>query len=119
MDSKVLKKLGIKIGHYTDAKNLTGTTVFIAEKGAEIGIDIRGSDTGSFNTHMYGPKGASDAVNGIVLTGGSTFGLESAFGLMKYLEDNKIGDAVPGITGAVIHDIGVDNRGKRPGKIEG
>src|SRR3989338_3618245 len=87
MDSKVLKKLGIKIGHYTDAKNLTGTTVFIAEKGAEIGIDIRGSDTGSFNTHMYGPKGASDAV--------------------------------PGITCAVIHDIGVDNRGKRPGKIEG
>lgn len=124
MDSKALKKLGIKIGHYTDAKNLKGTTIFIAEKGAEIGIDIRGSDTGSFNTHVYGPKGTSDTVNGIVLTGGSTFGLESVFGLMKYLEENKIGAftraaIIPNITGAAIYDLGVGNSKKRPGKMEG
>src|SRR3989344_5067248 len=80
MDGKILQRLGIKIGHYTDKKNLTGTTVFIAEKGAHVGIDVRGSNTGTFNTPMYGIKGTAETVNGVVLTGGSTFGLESVLG---------------------------------------
>lgn len=114
-DQKLLQKLGLKIGHYTDSNNLTGTTAFIAEKGADIGIDIRGSNTGTLNTPAYDSKAVGKLVHGIVFTGGSTFGLESAFGVMQYLEEKKIGSVtragiIPGITGAVIYDIAVGKK---------
>lgn len=119
----LLKKLGLKIEHYTDIENLTGTTVFIADKGANIGIDIRGSNTGTLNTAAFEPKAAGKLVHSIVMTGGSTFGLESAFGVMQFLEKNKIGNKtragiIPGTTGAVIYDIAVGNK-VYPSKVNG
>jgi len=118
-----LHKIGLKIGHYTDSSNLTGVTAFIAEKGAEIGIDIRGSSTGTFNTPAYDPKSSGKIAHAVVLTGGSIFGLESIFGVLEYLEhqglgNNKLGKAVPGITGAVIYDLGVGSD-RRPTKQDG
>src|SRR5271170_6076711 len=89
--NNILERLGIKIGHYTDEKNLTGLTCFILEQGANIGIDIRGSNTATLNTPAFDAKAASQLAHGIVLTGGSTYGLESAFGVMQYLEENEIG----------------------------
>ena len=53
-----LEKLGIKIGHYTNLDGLTGATVIIPDNGADIGIDVRGSDTGSINIPAYEIKGA-------------------------------------------------------------
>lgn len=119
----VLRQVGLKIGHYTDIQNQTGLTVFIAEKGAEIGIDIRGSSTGTLNTPAYDPKSSGKIVHAVVLTGGSIFGLESAFGILEYLEEkgignNKLGKAIPGITGAVIYDLGAGD-GRRPSKEAG
>ncbi len=71
-----LEKLGIKIGHYTNKDSITGATVIIPDNGADIGIDVRGSDTGTINIPAYEVKGADKVVEAIVLTGGSTFGLE-------------------------------------------
>lgn len=100
-----LEKLGIKIGHYTDLENLTGATVVIPDGGADIGIDVRGSDTGTINIPAYEIKGADKKVQAIVLTGGSTYGLECAIGVMDYLKS-------PSVVGAVIYDreIGKDVR---------
>ncbi|HPT87983.1 MAG TPA: P1 family peptidase [Bacillota bacterium] len=119
----LLRKVGLKIGHYTDIQNQTGLTVFIAEKGADIGIDIRGSSTGTLNTPAYDPKSSGKIVHAVVLTGGSIFGLESAFGVLEYLEgqgigNNKLGKAIPGITGAVIYDLGTGSD-RRPTKEAG
>lgn len=124
MDKKLLNRLGIKIGHYTDTENLTGITAFIAEKGASIGIDIRGSGTCTFNTPSHDPTSAIEMVHGIVLTGGSAFGMESAFGVMQFLEEQKIGlktpsAVVPNVTGAVIYDLEIGNSKVRPGKKDG
>lgn len=101
----MLEKLGIKIGHYTDTENITGATVIIPDDGADIGIDVRGSDTGTINIPVFEIKGADKLVRAIVLTGGSTFGLESSIGVMDYLDS-------PSIVGAVIYDrhIGKDER---------
>lgn len=123
INSELLRRVGIKIGHYTNRQDLTGVTVFIAESGAEIGIDIRGSGTGTLNTPAYDPKSAGKIVHAVVLTGGSIFGLESAFGVLEYLEANGIGNRrsgrlVPGITGAVINDLAEGND-KRPTKENG
>lgn len=111
---ELLQKIGLKIGHYSNPKDQTGLTVFISEKGAEIGIDIRGSSTGTINTPAYDPKSSGKIVHAVVLSGGSIFGLESVFGVLAYLEqqgigNNKVGKAIPGITGAVIYDLGVGN----------
>lgn len=124
MKRDILERLGIKIGHYTDKKHLTGTSVFIAEKGAIVGIDIRGSNTGTFNTPAFSPKAISQWIHAVVLTGGSTYGLESAIGVMEALEEKKIGNKtraaiIPATTGAVIYDIAVGNSTVRPGKKEG
>ena len=100
-----LEKLGIKIGHYTDLDGLTGATVIIPDNGADIGIDVRGSDTGTINIPAYEIKGADKVVEAIVLTGGSTAGLECSIGVMDYLKS-------PSVVGAVIYDrkIGKDVR---------
>ena len=119
----LLKRLGLKIGHYTDNKNITGLTAFIAEESADIGIDIRGSNTGTFNTPAFSPKAAAKAVHAVALTGGSTYGLSSAVGIMEELEKQGIGNKtraglIPGITGAVIYDIAVGSN-VRPSLKEG
>lgn len=100
-----LKKLGIKIGHYTNEDASTGATVFIPDNGADIGIDVRGSDTGSINIPAFEIKGADKLVKAVVLTGGSTMGLECAIGVMDYLK-------TPSVVGAAIYDrkIGKDER---------
>jgi L-aminopeptidase/D-esterase-like protein len=118
MNSEILKRLGLRIGHYTDERSLTGTTVFIAEQGADVGIDIRGSYTGSLNTPAFDPKAFPSLAHGIVLAGGSDYGLESAFGVMQYLEEKKV-EEIPGIVGGVIYDLEVGNAKIRPKKEDG
>ncbi|HEX7712679.1 MAG TPA: peptidase S58 family protein, partial [Bacillota bacterium] len=61
----MLPRIGLKIGHYTDDAALTGVTVFLAEQGAEIGIDIRGSSTGTINTPAYDPKSSGKLVHAV------------------------------------------------------
>jgi len=106
-----LEKLGIKIGHYTNKDALTGATVILPDDGADIGIDIRGSDTGTINIPAFEIKGADKTVKAIVLTGGSTPGLECTIGVMDFLNS-------PSIVGAAIYDrqIGKD---ERPHVIDG
>lgn len=125
MDKKILEKLGVKIGHFTDKKNLTGTTVFIAEKGAEIGIEIRGSWPGFISAPYFGPKSSATSTNSIVLSGGSTHGmLESVGGVFQYLEEKGVGipsksGSIPYITASVIYDLSVIMGKKKPTKKDG
>lgn len=98
----MLEKLGVRIGHYTNKEDLTGATCFIFDDSADIGIDIRGSDTGTINIPAYEPKSREKLVKAIVLTGGSTFGLECSIGVMDYLKS-------PSVVGAVIYDRHVGN----------
>jgi len=125
MDKKILEKLGLKIGHFTDKENLTGATVFIAEKGAEIGIEIRGSWPGFISAPYFGPKSSSTSTNSIILSGGSTHGmLESVSGVFQYLEEKGVGIAsrsgtIPYITASVIYDLAVLMGKKKATKKDG
>lgn len=101
-----LEKLGIKVGHFTDLENVTGATVIIPDGGADIGIDVRGSNTGTINTCAFDVKSAQKLVDAIVLTGGSTMGLECSIGVMDYLKSSNV-------VGAVIYDREIGND-KRP-----
>ena len=124
MDTSQLKRLGLKIGHYTDSHNLTGTTVFITDQGADIGIDIRGAWPGFLSAPYYGATSAASIAEAVVLTGGSTYGLEAVLGAVQFLEENGIGTMtragiLPAVAAAVIYDLGVGNGKIRPTKENG
>jgi L-aminopeptidase/D-esterase-like protein len=110
---------GIKVGHHTLTERPTGCTVVIAEKGATAGVDVRGSAPGTRETDLLNPTATVDQVHAIVLAGGSAFGLDSATGVVRYLEQNGIGfrfggAVVPIVPAAILFDLNVGDGRIRP-----
>lgn len=104
--------LGIKVGHFTDIENLTGTTVVLCEAGAVGGVDVRGAAPGTRETDLLDPSNLVQHVQAVVLSGGSAFGLAAAEGVVAFLEERGIGfpaggeKRVPIVPAAVLFDIG-------------
>ena len=109
----------IKVGHYSDFDGGTGTTVVLAEKGAVLGVSVRGSAPGTRETDLADPKNAVEQAHAVVLSGGSAYGLASASGVMQYLEEKKIGfktqeGVVPIVPAAVLYDLSYKSSQIRP-----
>ena len=110
---------GIKVGHHTLATGPTGCTVILAEAGATAGVDVRGAAPATRETDLLNPVNLVQQVYAIALSGRSVFGLDSASGVVKYLEERKIGVAfgsshVPIVPGASLFDLGVGDPTIRP-----
>jgi L-aminopeptidase/D-esterase-like protein len=110
---------GIKVGHAENTNALTGCTVVLIEKGAVGGVDQRGGAPGTRETDLLRPMHMVDKVHGILLTGGSAFGLDAATGVMKYLEEHGIGFnsgpvKVPIVPAAVLFDLAIGDAAIRP-----
>jgi L-aminopeptidase/D-esterase-like protein len=104
---------GIKVGHFTLKARPTGCTVILCEAGATAGVDVRGSAPGTRETDLLNPINMVQQVQAIVLSGGSSYGLDTASGVMRYLEARgsgfRIGKAgvVPIVPAAILMDLGV------------
>ncbi|MDI6601322.1 MAG: P1 family peptidase [Thermoanaerobacteraceae bacterium] len=114
----------IKVGHSTDFIALKGCTVVLFEEGCVGGVDVRGGAPGTREIALLNPVAMMDKVNGIMLAGGSAFGLEAACGAMDFLEEHGIGfdvgiTKVPIIPSAVLFDLPVGNFKSRPNKSMG
>lgn len=110
---------GIKVGHYTDPRRPTGCTVILVEDGAVAGVDVRGAAPGTRETDLLNPLNTVQQVHAIVLSGGSAFGLDTAGGAMRYLEERGIGfrvgpAIVPIVPAAIIFDLGLGDQRIRP-----
>ena len=110
---------GIKVGHAQDMEALTGCTVILTEAGATGGVDQRGGAPGTRETDALRPMHMVEKVHGIILSGGSAFGLDAAGGVMKYLEEKNIGVntgivKVPVVPSAILFDLGIGNPKVRP-----
>src|SRR5271155_5196824 len=110
---------GIRVGHFTDSRRPTGCTVLIFEKGAAAGVDVRGSAPGTRETDLLNPTNTVQQVQAILLSGGSAFGLDAAAGVVRYLEENRLGYAVGDVVGpivpaAILYDLGVGDAKIRP-----
>src|SRR5262245_59668931 len=77
---------GVKVGHYSDPRRPTGCTVILTEEGATAGVDVRGSAPGTRETDLLNPLSTVEKIHGILLSGGSAFGLDAASGVMRFLE---------------------------------
>ena len=124
MTESVIDISGISIGHYTDTASGTGCTVILCPDGAVPGVDVRGSAPGARETDLMRTGHMIRHIHGLVLSGGSAFGLESASGVMRYLEENNIGykvanSVVPIVPAAIIFDLGFIDNKIRPGIAEG
>jgi L-aminopeptidase/D-esterase-like protein len=119
MDNSITDVPGIKVGQVTDAVALTGCTVILCEKGAVGGVDQRGGAPGTRETDLLRPLHMIEKVHGVVLTGGSAFGLAAANGVMQYLGEKEIGfntgiARVPIVPAAVLFDLGIGEATVRP-----
>ncbi len=90
---------GVKVGHYTMPGRPTGCTVVLFEPPAVASVDVRGSAPATKETDLLEPRNLVQQVNAFVLSGGSAFGLDSATGVMRYLEEH--GQGYPTTTGPV------------------
>ncbi len=110
---------GIRVGHAHDAEAVTGCTVVLSEKGAVGGVDQRGGAPGTRETDPLRPMHLVQKVHAIVLSGGSAFGLDSASGVVRYLEEKGIGfdvriTKVPIVPAAILFDLGIGRSDVRP-----
>ncbi len=103
----------VRVGHTHSEPGLTGCTVVLLEQGAIAGVDIGGSAPGMRETEMLNPTNMIMRIHAIMLAGGSTFGLQAAGGVQRYLQEQGIGFRastgviVPIVPAAVIFDLDV------------
>ena len=104
---------GIRVGQFTLAGRPTGCTVVLMDgDGAVGGVSQRGGAPGTRETDLLDPLNMVDRVNAVVLSGGSAYGLDAAQGVVKYLEERRIGwnvgaaGVVPIVPAAILFDLG-------------
>src|SRR3954462_1401698 len=110
---------GIEVGHFTDTRRPTGCSVVIAREGAVGGVDVRGAAPGTRETDLLAPTNFVERVHGVLLAGGSAWGLDAASGVMRWLEEQGVGMDVrfgklPLVPAAVLFDLYAGDAKIRP-----
>ena len=114
----------IRIGQVENEEAGTGCTVLISDVGMHAGLDVRGGGPASRETPLLSPLTAAQRVHGIVLAGGSAYGLSAAGGVMKYLCEQGIGydvgvTKVPLVVQSDIFDLTVGDCNTYPDEAMG
>ena len=115
---------GIKVGHFTDDKALTGTTVILCPPKTRASCEVRGNSPGSRELALLAPEKSAQEIHAVVFTGGSAFGLAAADGVMRWLEEHGVGYStpwakVPIVPAAVVFDLNVGSSTIRPDSLSG
>ena len=110
---------GFRVGHAQNTEAGTGCTVLLTDEMSPAGADIRGGGPASRETQLLSPLAHAEAINAILLSGGSAFGLDAAGGVMKYLSERGIGfetgvAKVPLVIESCLFDLGVGRADVRP-----
>ncbi|HRO03275.1 MAG TPA: P1 family peptidase, partial [Terricaulis sp.] len=66
---------GLSIGCAHDEKARTGVTVIVPDQRAVCAVDVRGGGPGTRETDALAAENLVDAVDALVLAGGSVYGL--------------------------------------------
>lgn len=80
-DNSLSDVAGLSIGCAEDERALTGVTVIMPDARAVCGADVRGGGPGTRETDALAPHNLVDAVDAVVLAGGSVYGLAAADGV--------------------------------------
>ena len=105
---------GLRIGQATDATARTGVTVVLPDERAVCAVDVRGGGPGTRETDALAPETLVEAVDAVVLSGGSVYGLAAADGVAAWLGARGRGYgmvAIPGVPrspvvpSAILYDL--------------
>jgi L-aminopeptidase/D-esterase-like protein len=115
---------GFRIGHWTDPETRTGCTVVLPPPGTRGSVDVRGGGTGTRELETLSPLANAEGPSAVLLTGGSAFGLAAAEGVVRWLEERRMGRPTPGgvvplVPAAVVFDLVAGGSARRPGPDEG
>ena len=76
---------GLTVGQAEDPAARTGVTVLLPQGRAVAACDVRGGGPGTRETDALAPENLVEAVDAIVLAGGSVYGLAAADGVVAWL----------------------------------
>jgi L-aminopeptidase/D-esterase-like protein len=101
---------GLRVGNAVDTNLRSGATVVICEEPAVASVHVMGGAPGTRETDVLLPENTVEGVNGIVLSGGSAFGLDAASGAQAALREMGMGFElggyrVPIVPAAILFDL--------------
>lgn len=103
---------GLAVGQAEDLEIRTGVTVLLADRPAAAAIDVRGGAPGTRDSEALDPVSLVEGIDGLVLAGGSAFGLDAVGGVQAYLQAQGRGyqiapglPLVPIVAGAILFDL--------------
>ncbi|WP_245243176.1 P1 family peptidase [Pararhodobacter sp. SW119] len=101
---------GLSVGNAADARLKSGVTVLLGDAPMVAGVHVMGGAPGTRETDLLAPDKMVPAVDALVLSGGSAFGLDAAGGVVSELRTLgrgfAVGDArVPIVPAAILFDL--------------
>lgn len=101
---------GLLVGNVHDEKLKSGVTAVVCEEPAVAGVEVLGGAPGTRETDLLDPHNTVHAVNGLVLAGGSAFGLDAASGVQAALREKGFGFGIAGfcvpiVPAAILFDL--------------
>jgi L-aminopeptidase/D-esterase-like protein len=105
---------GLRVGQAEDAAVKTGVTVVLPDRRAVCAVDVRGGGPGTRETDALASHTLVDAVDAVVLSGGSSYGLAAADGVAAALGARGRGFALmdlpgvpksPVVPSAILYDL--------------
>lgn len=101
---------GIKVGNAVAPRAWSGTTVLVPDERAVAGVEVRGGAPGTRDINALDPSCRVDAIDAIVLSGGSMFGIDAAAGVTNVLASSGRGykiytAVVPIVPAAILFDL--------------
>jgi L-aminopeptidase/D-esterase-like protein len=101
---------GIAVGNTEDLRLGSGVTVIVFDRPAVASVSVLGGAPGGRDTDLLAPHNTVEAVDAIVLSGGSAFGLDAAGGVQAALREQGRGVAmgnvrIPIVSQAILFDL--------------
>jgi L-aminopeptidase/D-esterase-like protein len=101
---------GLRVGNAQDEVLKSGVTVVLGDAPFTASVSVMGGAPGTRETDLLAPEKSSAAVDALVLSGGSAFGLDACSGVVDRLRavgrGFRVHDAViPLVPGAILFDL--------------
>jgi len=101
---------GLRVGNAQNAVLKSGTTVVVGDAPFVASVAVMGGAPGTRETDLLAPDKSVAAVDALVLSGGSAYGLDACSGVVDALRNDgrgfRVGDAqIPLVPGAILFDL--------------
>lgn len=101
---------GLAVGNAGDTRLNSGVTSIVCDPPATAAVQVLGGAPGTRETDLLEPHNTVETVNGLILSGGSAFGLDAASGAQACLREQGQGfevgpHRIPIIPAAILFDL--------------